>query len=104
VRIEGMSALVTGGASGLGLGTARHLVERGARVVLLDLPGSEGEKAAASLGSSARFAPADITDTEAVDAALEAASAHGAVASSGRLGPSPLWRHISTVTPTFLSW
>jgi len=77
VRIEGMSALVTGGASGLGLGTARHLVERGASVVLLDLPSSEGEKAAASLGSSARFAPADITDTEAVEAALEASSAHG---------------------------
>jgi NAD(P)-dependent dehydrogenase (short-subunit alcohol dehydrogenase family) len=77
VRIEGLSALVTGGASGLGLGTARHLVGRGARVVLLDLPSSEGEKAAAALGESARFVPADITDTEAVEAALDAASSHG---------------------------
>ncbi len=77
MRIEGISALVTGGASGLGFGTARHLADRGARVVLLDLPSSEGEKAAASLGSAATFAPADITDTGAVEAALDAASSHG---------------------------
>jgi NAD(P)-dependent dehydrogenase (short-subunit alcohol dehydrogenase family) len=77
VRIEGLSALVTGGASGLGLGTARHLVGHGARVVLLDLPGSEGDKAAASLGEAARFVPADITDTAAVEAALDAAQENG---------------------------
>jgi NAD(P)-dependent dehydrogenase (short-subunit alcohol dehydrogenase family) len=77
VRLEGLSALVTGGASGLGLGTARHLVGRGARVVLLDRPGSEGDKAAASLGEAARFVPADITDTDAVEAALDAAEENG---------------------------
>ncbi len=77
MRIEGISALVTGGASGLGFGTARHLVNRGARVVLLDLPGSEGEKAAVALGDPARFVPADITDTGAVEAALDAAASHG---------------------------
>jgi NAD(P)-dependent dehydrogenase (short-subunit alcohol dehydrogenase family) len=38
MRISGISALVTGGASGLGLGAARELVARGAGVVLLDLP------------------------------------------------------------------
>jgi NAD(P)-dependent dehydrogenase (short-subunit alcohol dehydrogenase family) len=61
VRIEGLSALVTGGASGLGLATARRLVELGASVTLLDLPSSEGEAAAGELGSAARFAAADIT-------------------------------------------
>jgi len=41
------------------------LVGRGARVVLLDLPSPEGDKAAASLGDAARFVPADVTDTAA---------------------------------------
>jgi len=77
VRIAGISTLVTGGASGLGLGTARHLVDHGARVVLLDLPGSAGQQAAKDLGESARFVPADITDTDAVAAALDAAEENG---------------------------
>ena len=47
MRVQGLSALVTGGASGLGLATATLLAERGARVVLLDLPSSPGEEAAA---------------------------------------------------------
>jgi len=77
VHIEGTSALVTGGASGLGLGTARLLVERGARVVLLDLPGSPGEQAAKELGPAARFVAADITDPAGVEAALDASEANG---------------------------
>lgn len=77
MRIQGLSVLVTGGASGLGLATASRLAERGARVVLLDLPASEGEKAAARLGGAARFVPADVTDSEAVAAALDAAEANG---------------------------
>ena len=75
MRIAGISALVTGGASGLGLGTARHLTERGARVVLLDLPGSAGEQAAKELGAT--FVAADITDTPGVEAALDAAERNG---------------------------
>jgi len=75
VRIAGISALVTGGASGLGLGTARHLTERGARVVLLDLPGSAGEQAAKELGAT--FVAADITATPRVEAALDAAERNG---------------------------
>ena len=75
MRILGISALVTGGASGLGLGTARNLTQRGAQVVLLDLPGSAGEQAAAELGAT--FVAADINDSEGVEAALDAAERNG---------------------------
>jgi NAD(P)-dependent dehydrogenase (short-subunit alcohol dehydrogenase family) len=77
MRIDGACALVTGGASGLGLGTARELISRGARVVLLDLPASNGEEAAKELGDAATFVAADVTDTGGVTAALDAAEAHG---------------------------
>ena len=77
MRIEGLSALVTGGASGLGFGTARRLVERGARVVLLDLPSSAGKEAAAELGPAALFAAGDVTDSTSVEAALDAAGDQG---------------------------
>jgi len=77
MRIDGISALVTGGASGLGLGTARELVARGAKVVLLDLPASPGEEAAKELGAAASFVPADVTDTDGVNTALDAAEANG---------------------------
>ena len=75
MQIDGCSALVTGGASGLGNATARALVEAGARVVILDLPSSEGEKAAVALGPGARFVPGDVTNEEQVQAAVDAASA-----------------------------
>ncbi len=77
MNLEGTSTLVTGGASGLGLATAARLVERGARVVLLDLPTAPGEEAVAQLGQNATFAEADILDTQQVDAALDLAEANG---------------------------
>ena len=78
MRIDGISALVTGGASGLGLATARRLLDKGAAsVVLLDLPGSPGEQAAADLGEAARFVAGDITDEAGVQAALDAAEEAG---------------------------
>ena len=67
------SAVVTGGASGLGLATARRLVERGVPTVILDLPTSPGAEVAAELGGKTRFAAADVTDPEAVAAAVAAA-------------------------------
>ncbi|QUH03086.1 3-hydroxyacyl-CoA dehydrogenase [Saccharopolyspora erythraea] len=75
--ISGSVALVTGGASGLGLATARRLVAAGARVVLLDLPDSAGERVAADLGAAARFVAGDVTDEQQVGAALDAADAAG---------------------------
>ena len=77
MQIDGCSALVTGGASGLGNATARALVEAGARVVILDLPSSEGEKAAVALGPGARFVPGDVTNEEQVQAAVDTAGSLG---------------------------
>jgi NAD(P)-dependent dehydrogenase (short-subunit alcohol dehydrogenase family) len=75
--IAGSVALVTGGASGLGRASAEELVAAGARVVLVDLPGSEGASVAEELGEAARFAPADVTDEEQVREAIEVARALG---------------------------
>ena len=78
MRISGAAAVVTGGASGLGLATARRLVAAGARVVVLDLPGERSEQAVADLGDGAVLAAADVTDEAAVAQALDVAD---------RLGP-----------------
>ena len=75
--ITGSVALVTGGASGLGLATARRLVKAGAKAVLVDLPSSKGDEAAASLDGAAVFAAADVTDEAAVRSALDAAGELG---------------------------
>ncbi len=77
MQIDGCSAIVTGGASGLGNATARALTEAGAHVVVLDLPGSEGEKAATALGPTARFVAADVANEDQVRAAVEVASTLG---------------------------
>ncbi|WP_285043050.1 SDR family NAD(P)-dependent oxidoreductase [Plantibacter sp. LMC-P-059a] len=75
--VTGSSAIVTGGASGLGFATATRLAGAGARVVLVDLPGSAGEERAEELGGFATFVPADVTDGEQVQAAVEAATSRG---------------------------
>ena len=91
MNIEGSSAVVTGGASGLGLASARRLIHQGAKVVLIDLPGSAGEEAAASLGPNARFAAADVTTEDSMRAALDVAESLGPlrvlVHCAGRGGP-----------------
>lgn len=77
MRIEGISALVTGGASGLGLGTVKRLVKEGATVVIADLPSSKGATIAEELGSAVQFAPADVTDPTSFAAAIAVAEAAG---------------------------
>lgn len=73
MQIERAGALVTGGASGLGLATARRLAAGGALVTIVDLPTSRGAEIAAELGGV--FAPADVTNESDVRAAVAEASA-----------------------------
>ena len=70
MHIDGIAALVTGGASGLGLATAKELIRRGAFVTILDLPTSDGAAVAKELGERVRFAAADITSEAEVTAAI----------------------------------
>jgi NAD(P)-dependent dehydrogenase (short-subunit alcohol dehydrogenase family) len=76
VEIAGRSALVAGGASGLGEATARMLGEAGAAVTIADLNAENGEALAAELGPSACFVEADVTDEAAMAAAVERAASH----------------------------
>jgi NAD(P)-dependent dehydrogenase (short-subunit alcohol dehydrogenase family) len=71
-----ISAIVTGGASGLGEATARALAKAGVRVAIFDMQLQRGEAVAAASG--ALFCPVDVTDTASVDSGLEKArAAHG---------------------------
>ena len=70
-------ALVTGGASGLGLATVKALHDQGASVVILDLPSSNGEVVAKELGDRVRFAAGDVTEEASVVAALDLAESLG---------------------------
>jgi NAD(P)-dependent dehydrogenase (short-subunit alcohol dehydrogenase family) len=74
VEIRDAVAVVTGGASGLGLATTKRLLDAGAQVVVLDL---RGEEAVTELGDRARFAQADVTDEAGVGAALDVAESLG---------------------------
>jgi NAD(P)-dependent dehydrogenase (short-subunit alcohol dehydrogenase family) len=69
--LNGIGALVTGGASGLGEATARELSARGARVAIVDLNEERGPQLAEELGGL--FTAADVTDEERVSAAIEEA-------------------------------
>ena len=101
MEIQGTSALVAGGASGLGEATARALAERGAHVVVADLNAEKGEALAQELGGT--FAKTDVTDEEAVTAAVAKATEAGELRISvscagigwaqrvtGKQGPHPL--------------
>ena len=73
MQLSGSSALVTGGASGLGAATARRLAAAGAHVVVLDLQDDLGKALADELGGT--FAKADVTDSDQVQAAVASAAA-----------------------------
>jgi NAD(P)-dependent dehydrogenase (short-subunit alcohol dehydrogenase family) len=70
MQLDGIGALVAGGASGLGEATARELAGRGARVTVADLNEERGAALAGELGGS--FVRADVTDEAQVQAAVEA--------------------------------
>ncbi|GAA4118220.1 SDR family oxidoreductase [Nocardioides fonticola] len=70
--INGASAIVTGGASGIGAAAARLLAAKGATVVVADLQADKGEALAAEIGGV--FAQVDVTNTDQILAAVEAAA------------------------------
>ncbi|KAJ6640674.1 3-hydroxyacyl-CoA dehydrogenase type-2, partial [Pseudolycoriella hygida] len=73
--VESISAvtLVTGGASGLGRATVERFVQNGAKVILCDLPTSQGNEVAKSLGENVVFVPVDVTSEKDVTTAIETA-------------------------------
>jgi NAD(P)-dependent dehydrogenase (short-subunit alcohol dehydrogenase family) len=73
--INGASAIVTGGASGIGAAVARQLADRGAKVVVADLNQEKGEELANEIGGV--FAPVDVTKTDQIKAAIEQAEELG---------------------------
>lgn len=80
MKIEGGNFLVTGAASGLGLATARMLVEAGGRVALLDLDETNGQARANELGRRTIFIRTDVRSGEAVgNAVAEAEAANGPI-------------------------
>jgi NAD(P)-dependent dehydrogenase (short-subunit alcohol dehydrogenase family) len=70
VQLSESHAVVTGGASGLGLAVAGLIVKSGGHVALLDVNAAQGAAAAAALGERASFIATDVTDEAAVDAAI----------------------------------
>jgi NAD(P)-dependent dehydrogenase (short-subunit alcohol dehydrogenase family) len=75
--INGVSAIVTGGASGIGAGAARLLAARGAHVVVADLQEDKGQALAAEIGGA--FCKVDVTKTDDIIGAVEMAKSMGPV-------------------------
>ena len=74
MQLSEVSALVTGGASGLGEATVRRLAAAGAAVTIVDRDAARAEGLAKELGPAATAVPADVADPEQVQAAVDAAS------------------------------
>jgi NAD(P)-dependent dehydrogenase (short-subunit alcohol dehydrogenase family) len=112
MQLNNIKAVVTGGASGLGLAVARRLVTSGARVALLDVQNDKGQTAATEIGTNARYFQADVTsEVGIIDVLAQAKSALGglnvAINCAGILGagrvlgkeaPMPLEQFARTVT------
>jgi NAD(P)-dependent dehydrogenase (short-subunit alcohol dehydrogenase family) len=91
MHLSDVRAVISGGASGLGLAVARQLVAAGARVTLFDVNAERGAAAIESLGAHARFTEADVTSEAGIrDAVAAAADAMGglnaAISCAGILG------------------
>ena len=95
MQLNETRAVITGGASGLGLAVARRIAAAGGKVTLLDVNEAQGSAAAASLGEAAAFIAADVTDEPAVNSAVDRArermgSVNAAVNCAGVATPARL--------------
>lgn len=111
MQFEGIRAVVTGGASGLGLATAGRVIAAGGQALLLDVNADAGAAAVAALGPRACFRAVDVTDGAALEAALDdglaalggldlAVSCAGVVGAGltlGKTGPMPLEQFARTI-------
>jgi NAD(P)-dependent dehydrogenase (short-subunit alcohol dehydrogenase family) len=80
MKIAGIVAVVTGGASGIGLAVARALIVKGGRVAIFDLNENTGQNAVRELGDSATFAHVNVAEEASVAAGVAAAmAAFGAI-------------------------
>jgi NAD(P)-dependent dehydrogenase (short-subunit alcohol dehydrogenase family) len=91
MEVTGISAVVTGGSSGLGLATVQRLLDAGAAsVVIADLSSSQGKAAAESLGERVTFVPADVRSEDEIatvfDRAVERGPLRAVVHCAGRGG------------------
>ena len=77
MQIKDNVFVVTGGASGLGAATAKMIVERGGKVVLVDVNPEAGAKVEAELGANARFVQTDVTSDESARNAFAVAQSMG---------------------------
>ena len=75
MELQGIAAIVTGGASGLGAATARELARRGAHVLVADISGDKGKAVADEIGGA--FAHVNVTSTDDIIAAVELATTLG---------------------------
>jgi len=73
MKFAAARAVVTGGASGLGHGVARHVVAHGGKVAILDVQEGPGKSAAAALGERATFLRCDVTSEAEVNSSMELA-------------------------------
>jgi len=95
MKLDQIRAVISGGASGLGMATATRLVAGGGRVALLDVQDEAGRKAAAALGAAASYHHCDVSSESDVDTAVpEAAGKMGglnlAVSCAGVATPGKL--------------
>lgn len=111
MKLEDVRAVVSGGASGLGLATARRIVAEGGKVTLLDLNDEKGRAAVAELGAAASYLHLDVTDEAGAVAAMAQAQEHmdglnaavscagiiGAGRTLGREGPMSLANFSTTI-------
>ena len=88
MEIKGCVCVVSGGASGLGEATVRHLLDKGSKVSILDIGEERGQTIASELGDSVIFCKTDVTNEESVQAAINKTmetfgAIHGAINCAG---------------------